>query len=344
MPELNDDGDTKLRTFCTYFDSKYLDRGLCLWASLGKFYRRFRLFVCCFDVKAFDTLSTLSLPGVVPVALDDVEASCPGLVAVKPTRSRAEYFFTATPSWIRYVLDMNTNLDQVTYLDSDLLFFSSPEVLFDAMAAKDASVGIIGHRFTPALQHLSVYGTYNVGWVTFRRNGGGMTCLMDWQSRCIEWCFDELDGNRFADQKYLDAWPSTYKDVLVLDHEGANVALWNIEPGSAVKSGQAIEIRGAPLIFYHFHGLSQVSKRVFFTNARLYCLKLDRVVCRHIYGRYMLMLRSAQEILKSADIQPLIRYPHSREDVQAALRSPLSGAFLLSWRTPRRTLGGLRAL
>lgn len=344
MPDLNDGGAAKLRTFCTYFDSKYLDRGLCLWSSLAKFYASFQLFVCCFDAKAFETLTALGLPGVVPIPLDDVETAYPELVAVKPTRSRAEYFFTATPSWIRYVLDTNTPLDQVTYLDSDLLFFSSPEILFDAMAAKQANVGIIAHRFTPALQHLSVYGTYNVGWVTFRREGCGMTCLLDWQSRCIEWCFDELDGDRFADQKYLDAWPSTYNDVLVLDHEGANVALWNLERGSAVKRGQTIGIRDAPLIFYHFHGLSQVSKRVFFTNAKLYCLELDSITRKHVYGRYMLMLRSAQEILKSADIEPLIRYPHSRDDVKAAVRSPLSGNFLLSWQQPRRSLDGLRAL
>ena len=99
-----------------------------------------------------------------------------------------------------------------------------------------------------------------------------------------------------------------------------------------------------PLVFYHFHGLSQISKRFFFTNARMYAVDLDRVTRRHIYGRYMRMLRSAQEILKSSDIEPLIRYPHSRDDVKAALRSPLSGNFLLSWQQPRRCLDGLKAL
>ena len=83
--------------FCTYLDSNYLDRGLCLWESLKRHLPSAQLLVCCLDEKAFDVLTTLRLYDVQPVPLSEIEASFPDLIAAKKTRSKVEYFFYDYP-------------------------------------------------------------------------------------------------------------------------------------------------------------------------------------------------------------------------------------------------------
>ena len=202
--------------------------------------------------------------------------------------------------------------------------------MFQEISNNDGHVAIIAHRFPERLHHLAIYGTYNVGWVSFRRTSPALACLYEWQHKCFEWCHDHVDGDRFADQKYLDAWPSKHEGVVVLEHSGANVALWNLESEAIKSSGNQIKIANEKLIFYHFHGLSQIGPRTFFTSSRMYGLTIDAVVRHRIYGPYMSALRKAQSILRRSEVHPLRRYKHSGADVAYAKRHPFSGLFLYS--------------
>ena len=319
-----------MRSFCTYFDSNYLDRGLCLWDSLRRYQHDAHLFVCCLDDKSIDVLKALAIPGITAIPLSQVEAAFPELEAAKASRSRVEYYFTITPTWVRFVLDGFADINNLTYVDSDLLFFSTPQPLFDEFDRKNGHVAIIAHRFTPSLQHLAIYGTYNVGWLTFRKSAEAYGCLLDWQAKCNEWCFDHVEGDRFADQKYLDAWPHQHPGIVVLDHPGANVALWNLERNSVRRHKRQLTVHGRPLIFYHFHGLSQINSRTFFTNTRIYDVSLNFIVRHSVYGAYMTLLRSRQRRLRQSEIRPLLRYKHTDVDVKFAKRHPFFGLFLFS--------------
>lgn len=315
-----------MNVFCTYFDSNYLDRGLCLWRSLTQLRPDARLFVCCLDHTAYDVMQQLSPTGTTIVPLAAIEGRYEELVEAKATRSRIEYYFTLTPSWIRFVLETCVESDTVTYLDSDLLFFADPQPLFEEMERRSGAIAIIPHRFTAKLEAAKIHGLYNVGWITFSRHG--QECLLEWQRQCIDWCYDRVDGERFADQKYLDAWPQRYDRVVVLEHKGANVALWNLEPRTVQRRGDRFTVYGQDLIFYHFHGLSQIGDRTFFTNARTYGVNLDRIVRHDVYGRYITMLRQEQRRLRRDDVQPLIRYKHRPDDLAFAQRHPFCGLFL----------------
>lgn len=317
-----------MHSYCTYFDSNFIDRGLCLWSSLSEHSPGAKLYVCCLDDKVFDVLTSLQIAGVTPVRLSDVEALYPDLAGAKANRSHFEYYFTITPSWIKYLFDTKHDLDEITYLDGDLYFFSNPEPLFDDLNRRGGEVSIIAHRFTDALQDREAYGTYNVGWLTFKRVPNALQCLADWQRQCIEWCYDYVDGDRFADQKYLNAWPSTYQGVVVLDHPGANVALWNLRAGTIAKQGNHLLVDGQPLIFYHFHALSQISEATFFTNFTSYHAPFDRIVRSDIYAPYIAALKAAQRRLETINIRPLIRYKHSFRDIRYALLHPFSGLFM----------------
>src|SRR5258706_12876146 len=112
--------------YCTYFDSRYLSRGLALLGSLERHARPFRLWVLCLDAATEGCLNALQLDYLVAVGLPQLEAADPELLATRASRSLIEYYFTSTPCWIRYVHERLPQGADLTYLDADLYFFSDP--------------------------------------------------------------------------------------------------------------------------------------------------------------------------------------------------------------------------
>ena len=238
------------RYFCTLFDSNYLLKGVAMLRSLARCCPQAHVYVLCMDARTQRILTELELPHIECIALPDLEDEA--LLAAKKERGVAEYCWTLSPCLPWYVLQNNLHVDFITYLDSDLLFYSSVENLFDEIG--DASIAIIEHRFSPRLQDREVNGRFCVEWVSFRRNDEGMACLSRWREQCIEWCFYRLEEGRMGDQKYLDEWPGLYSSLHILQHPGAGIAPWNYSQYHfAVDVNGQITVDGAPLIFYHFH-------------------------------------------------------------------------------------------
>lgn len=239
-----------MRHFCTLFDSNYLLKGVAMLRTLKQHCPDVHVHVLCMDQQTHEILEQMDLPHVSCLSLSEVEDEA--LLAVKPGRSVAEYCWTLSPCLPWYVLQNNTDINAITYLDADLYFYSPLQPLFDEIG--DASIVVIEHRFPPALKHLEVNGRFCVEWVGFRRDAQGLACLARWREQCIEWCFHQLEEDRMGDQKYLDQWPDKYSGLHILRHPGAGVAPWNY---SQYRFGQddhrTITVDGAPLVFYHFH-------------------------------------------------------------------------------------------
>jgi len=214
--------------------------------------------VLCLDDETCVALTRLSLPEVQLIALPNFERGDEELVLAKRNRSLAEYYFTCTPSLPLFVMNHNPEVDLITYLDADIFFFSSPAQLFEEIGTN--SIAIIGHRFSPTLKGLERRGIYNVGWLSFRRDVNGLACLRWWRDRCIEWCYDRVEGDKYADQKYLDKWPTLFQRVVVLQHKGANLAPWNVENHIIRCENSAVWVDEQPLIFYHFQGVRPITK------------------------------------------------------------------------------------
>ena len=245
--------------FCTYFDRNFLTKGLALYRSLSEHMTgEFTLWVLCLDDFTYETLMKLSPKGLRPISMSEFESGDEELLKAKTNRSRVEYFFTCTASLLLFALKHNPGAETVTYLDSDLFFFSSPEPIFDAL--KDHSILIIPHRYAEQHRHLEQFGIYNVGLLTFRNDKAGMECLEWWRARCNEWCYDRVDNGRFADQGYLNDWPQRFSNVLVLQHKGANLAPWNVFQYKITQKDAQILVDGEPLIFYHFHRLKRLNR------------------------------------------------------------------------------------
>lgn len=209
-----------------------------------------RVHVLCMDELSRKILERMNFPAVSCISLEELETE--DLLRVKRGRNIAEYCWTLSSSLPFWVMEQNPEIELLTYLDADLMFYSSVLPLFDEIG--NASVAIIEHRFTPRLRYLEAKGRFCVEWVSFRRDKEGIACLNRWREQCIEWCYDRLEDGRMGDQKYLDEWPSLYTAVHVLQHAGAGVAPWNFPNYRfATLDDGGISVDGASLIFYHFH-------------------------------------------------------------------------------------------
>ena len=312
------------RAYCTYFDHNYLPRGLALYYSLQRHAPGARLWVLCLSDACHQALMALDLPNLVPVRLADFEAANPDVAATRSTRSVIEYYFTCSPAWILFVLNSEPDLEWVTYLDSDLYFFASPDPIYDEM--KDAAFGIIPHRFARGLEDQRRFGLYNVGWVSVRRRDDGVSALSWWRERCIEWCYDRVEGDRFADQRYLDRLPEMFAGVHVISHLGANLAPWNFADCHLEWNDGNVEIEGRyPLVFFHFCGVKR-SGGYYFNSHRLYHAPFSGLMKHRLYKPYTAALAEAERMmapyLKEQQIEtirkPVVTNPGDR--VSNALR------------------------
>lgn len=278
------------RHYCTYFDQNYLLRGLTLYRSLMRQDGPLAFWVLCLDEASHDTLTRLGIENIRPIRLAELEDADPGLLTAKSNRSRIEYYFTLSPAWPLHLLRTYPEIDLITYLDSDLLFYASPEPIFRENGS--ASVAIVGHRFSEPLRHLEIHGVYNVGFLTFRNDEPGRARLAEWRGQCIEWCYDRVEPGRFADQKYLDPWPSL-PGVHVVEHSGANVAPWNWNRFRIERRGDRVTVDGQPLIFFHFHGLKFVNRWLVQPSESGYPV-MPWTLRRHFYEGYLRELARTQ--------------------------------------------------
>jgi hypothetical protein len=289
------------RYFCTYFDQCYFSQGLAMYASLRRHCHNFTLWILCLDPEVYRRLRELRIPKVELITLEEFERGDELLAEAKKNRSLLEYYFTCTPSFPLFLLQNNPDIDLITYLDSDLFFFSSPDVLFDEIA--DHSVAIIPHRFSGSDRRAERYGTFNVGWVSFRRDNDGLACLQRWRAQCLAWCADQSEGDRFADQKYLDDWPSHFQNVVILQHKGANLAPWNLSNYDVSACGKDIYVDNEPLVFYHFHGLKRLGEYLYDTRLYDYKAKTTSPIIRGIYGPYLRKLTKLAATARTACLE-----------------------------------------
>ena len=277
------------RYFCTYCERGYLSRALALYESLRRHCPSFRLWVLCFDTETLGALRTLNLPNVVPIALHEFEEGDAALLNAKTNRSAIEYFFTCTPSVLRYVLEKHPSIDILSYLDADLFFFSDPAPIYAELG--EGSILIIGHRFPELLRFKeALHGIYNVGLLAVRNDGVGRSALEWWRERCLEKCRDRPSEGHFADQKYLDDWPARFHNVVVLRHRGAGLAPWNVTSSELKVERDHVAVDGDVLVFYHFHGLCMVRPRLFDACLDVYAARPQKVLIKNIYAPYLRVL------------------------------------------------------
>jgi len=274
------------RIFCTYFDHRYLPRGLALISSLRRCGSQDEMWVLCLSVECRQILESLALPNIRLVTLADLESARPELLRAKAERSMIEYYFTCSPNFICYLFERVTDAEMVVYLDADLYFFDHVSLMFDEIG--EAPVAITPHAYPLRLKYLEKFGVYNVSSVSFRRTDEGLKCVRWWADRCIEWCRDvpQADG-RFADQGYLNWFPQVAPNLRVLHHPGINLAPWNVANFRIESRNGRVFVEDQPLIFFHCHGVVRRFRWFYFNLHRVYGAPLGEVLRNLVYRPYV---------------------------------------------------------
>jgi hypothetical protein len=263
--------------YCSLWDRNYCAKGLALYESLAKHSSEpFTLHVLAMCTQTEKILNELALPNLHVMSLAAFELAL-NLKPIREGRSWAEYCWTVASSLMEYLMPW-VGPEGITYLDSDLMFFSDPKAIFNELGER--SLAIIPHRFPEPKRHMERNGVFNVGWVTGRNTEAGRRCITRWAAQCREWCFNRNEGGKFGDQSYLDSWPTDLPgEVAIIENVGAGLAPWNIANYRLSASGDITMVDDRALVFYHFH---EFVDEKFLTGYELRSEDLALIYCPYV--------------------------------------------------------------
>ena len=269
--------------YVTLFDATFLPNGLALHTSLVRTGSDFHLWVICMDETTERAIREFDLPHVTALPLAQVETA--ELLAVKNSRSIAEYCWTLTPFSVDFVFDRAPEARRVTYVDADIWFARSPEPLFGELDGAEAL--ITPHAYAPEYAANVRFGVYCVQFMPFTRHGS-LSIRTDWQAKCLDWCYAIDEPTRFGDQKYLDTWLDQFPDqIRELSNVQFTQAPWN-----------AVSFDPRDAVFYHFHRLRLASTH----KAYVGTYRLPRRTVKYLYRPYLADIREANTKLLSIGI------------------------------------------
>ena len=239
-------------TFVTYFDSNYATRGTAMLRSLLEHAPDAKIHVLGLDPLVRQILLRQFQERIDIVSLEELFAFDREL-EMRRERQLNEFYATLKPVFALYA--MHRGAADVTHIDADAYFFSTPEPMFAEIG--EASVAVSPHRCTHRIERNNkLVGRFNAGCVYFRNDSTGLRCLSDWRSDCLAWCYDVREPyGRYMNQGYLRNWPERYSGVRILEHPGVNLAYWNIDRHRLALKDGAVTVDGEALIFFHFSGL-----------------------------------------------------------------------------------------
>lgn len=239
-----------INNYCTIVSKEYLIKSLALYDSICKHSRNgFHLWICAMDNASYDVMRKINLANTTIIDIASVENNF--LLNAKNNRSITEYCWTVKASFIKFIIKRNRGIDSIIYTDADTYLFSEPSMLFQQLVKNDALLTC--HNFSDKFLHLNKQkGKYNAGIIGFKNSIRALNILNWWETKCVEWCYDQVIPNRFADQKYLEMIPRKYARIFIAKPLIANAAMWNIENRKLELKGEKVYLDDDILIFFHF--------------------------------------------------------------------------------------------
>ncbi|MGB7763153.1 MAG: glycosyltransferase [Bryobacteraceae bacterium] len=162
------------------------------------------------------------------------------------------------------------DVSAVLYFDPDIVLLGRLEQLLGEF--ETASILLTPHLTEPektleaildnevcALQH----GICNLGFLGVRNSPEGRRFAHWWADRLQQFCYDDIPGGLFTDQRWADLAPSYFEGVRVLRNPEYNVCTWNLthrDVSGSMEKG--LTVNGRPLVFYHFSGLDSGAQEV----------------------------------------------------------------------------------
>ena len=235
----------------SYIDANYLPKMLICYRSLQEhFYNRFVMHLFCFDDYTYDILKEYGFDNLILYRKEEFEIN--EIIKQKDNKKSYEYYWTYTPIVLKKVMDNVENDELVCYMDTDMKFFNSPQVIFDELEDRDVLIQPNNFSVKERWQFDPI-GYYCTAFDIFRNNENTKKIVDDWSKQCIEWCGADFTTGQFGDQKYMNDWREKYSKVREVTVVGADIAPWNIDKYDVSKRKTSVYINNNPLIYYHFH-------------------------------------------------------------------------------------------
>lgn len=207
--------------------------------------------------------------------------------------------------------------DRLLYLDSDLGVFGELGPLFrilqgcEVLLTPHTVVDFPHDGAWPVQSVLLTSGTYNAG-VVGVRNSAESRRFLEWWAGVLEFgCVVDPAQGLFVDQRYLDLVPVFFKGVHVLEHDGVNVAHFNLHHRRLRREGGRWFVNGDPLLLFHF---TQVDwPKLGFYSRVTRPLLADQPLLRELFAEF-------REDLERADYEKAKSWPNNHERFADGLR------------------------
>ncbi|MBB1284666.1 hypothetical protein HRH25_09810 [Flavisolibacter sp. BT320] len=151
------------------------------------------------------------------------------------------------------------DLETATYLDPDVKLFGSLALVKQGLREHD--IILTPHIYTPidmdgkspSENTFLNFGLYNLGFIGLKNNANALHFLKWWQMQTLTVGFIDVANGYFVDQLCINHVPIFFKNVLIIDHVGYNMAPWNLHERYLTKDGNHYLVnKEVQLIFYHF--------------------------------------------------------------------------------------------
>ena len=132
-----------------------------------------------------------------------------------------------------------------------------------------------------------------------------------WADSCANWCYDRVEGNKFADQGYLTTLYDRTPHTHILQYPGVNLAEYNLDNYDLTLDSHGPNANGLPVIYWHMHGLFESQDGKYSVMLRDDLFK--NPVINWAYNQYILINKSLKDRLQKLGLPVFngnVRYPH----------------------------------
>jgi hypothetical protein len=163
---------------------------------------------------------------------------------------------------------LDVGAKKIIYLDPDIVLFSDISEVGALLDRYD--MVLTPHQLEPDQHRQAIvdneigslkHGIYNLGFLAVANTTEGCRFARWWCDRLLEFCFDDIPGGLFTDQRWCDHVPVFFPNTHILRDPGYNVASWNQSqrPITIEKDG-SLRAAGRPLRCFHFTKITSVGE------------------------------------------------------------------------------------
>lgn len=240
----------------------------------------------------------LSNSGVNVVLEQELLKENPALLVDWDKKTRAEQLFTLGPFVVLRALEHSEESDWVFYVDADVQIYTSLESGLQ-LEGKDLVLVPHYHQWWNR-KRLAKYGYFNVGIVGFRASESGREMANLWARLVEQWCYDRVEGNKYADQKYLESLANLSSANVEIAPKNYHLAPWNFSFSRVSKheDGSVKTANGEMIHSFHIQGLKKMNK-YWYVGHLPYLGLAFKTLMKHIYIPHV---RRIEEIERVFDL------------------------------------------